>query len=198
VAHGSPDGGLLRTFVRRSPRRRLTYEPADPVTLRRRNRLLMLVVALAMVALLLFESKNRKETKIGLQLKQVEDDLLEIASALERYTTDNGVFPLPEPGIFSVRQLGWLTTPHPYLWDWSVTTDPFTNDAYRLGLWEAGSSRWVLISAGPDRRRDLSRLPEDSPLEAKLLSERLEPFRYDPSNGILSNGDVFHYALPSP
>jgi len=194
----------------------------DVESIRRRNKALMFIVLVLFAFLLVYNRRNQRRVELARQEARVQDAFLELGGALERYRTDFGAYPLKAPGIYSASGIARLTTPHPYLWDpLAVTLDPFSQASLRVAILDTTPARWLLISAGPDRKWDLAEATllhstETSagrgtdveyeseafvnalsllhstarPLGEPELRQLLSLFRYDPTNGSLSRGDL--------
>ena len=165
-------------------------EPKDPAVLMRRNRRIIFLVMILIAVLMLLEKRRQQKSRIYPQVLQVEQSFQVVAGALERYEIDNKVLPLSSPGIYSTSGLWFLTTPHPYLRQWDILKDPFHEDYYQIAYFNRFPTQFILMSTGPDRRWDFTRLPSKEQMPPQTLQHLLETHRYDPSNGIRSGGDI--------
>ncbi len=107
-----------------------------------------------------------------------KDDLRSISFALTNYQNQHRAV----PPVFSL-----LTTPIPYLDQ--VYTDPFSsakNESYR---YFAGDKQWIVYGAGPDRDYDIE--PTRDVHSARNLTQSLLNLTYDPTNGMISTGDIW-------
>lgn len=104
-------------------------------------------------------------------------------AGLEAYYIDNGRYPLIQqfPRV--------LTTPVAYIS--YIPAEPFSKTTiapYRYYTPPSGQA-WMLASDGPDQITDidLSQV-QYNPFQA----DKLKPFSYDPTNGLMSKGDFWH------
>jgi hypothetical protein len=99
--------------------------------------------------------------------------------------SENMAFRLPS---FSAHAPGpSLTTPT--AWISALPTDPFAPSRGACYVYNQGSDRWVIVSAGPDRDYDFDPPcfdPAYKPTWSDILART-----YDPSNGTVSNGDIY-------
>jgi prepilin-type N-terminal cleavage/methylation domain-containing protein len=103
-----------------------------------------------------------------------------------------GVFPIPNPDYTPTFEYGDFTTYVVGLgvkpgsnWNYGVFATQGAMDSY----YGRGSSvKWLLTSAGPDRRNDFQATPPPIQ-EAGALILGLNN-TYDPTNGTVSNGDI--------
>lgn len=176
----------------RKSHRRYESEPRQSTEeLMRRNRRIIFIVLLALLALLIFQLRDRRKEEVFSRIDRVNAAFVELSSALDRYRIDHEVFPLQAPGLYSANALWMLTTPHPYLWDWKNVTDAFGGGLLGFLIPDTTPSMYVLISVGPDRNPDFMAF-QDSPASGrKDLLGRVAALSYDPSNGITSRGDLF-------
>ncbi len=135
------------------------------------------------IVLVKWFEKNQVLKFVGAQ----RADLRTLRSSLEAYRVDTGVWP---------DKLERLTTPVAYRSQ--LVRDLFNTDGdarYYLHPSEnASEARWVIWSVGPDGLTDLDEHLLEQRLSTTELSstEELEIFRYDVTNGTLSEGDVFN------
>jgi len=130
------------------------------------------------------------------RLKQVQDDLRAISVALECYYVDNNFYPSPDydsahqPVIPKA-----LTTPIAYLVKQPL--DPYKDNGkgiydYQLSL---DAQRWMSRSRGPDTLPEsflsFTQQTDESESQLALLDLKEGPFSYDPSNGVVSSGDIW-------
>lgn len=162
----------------------------DVNAIRRRNRFLILIVLLLLAFLLVYNRRHERQLDLVTRRRAVQEAFLEIGGALDRYRADNGTYPVETPGIYTMSQLVQLTTPHTYLWDPDVIQDPFAEDEYRISMLNTIPTRWLLISAGPNEQREMLELPPGGPLGKDDVRDLVARFRYDPTNGNVSRGDI--------
>ena len=145
------------------------------------------------------------------RVNRVRADLRSLATGLEAYYVDNNEYPcwatgdkganafLPagkparERPTFRIRtsseEFHTLTTPQAYLTFYFP--DPFApggGDA--TYSYYKDSSGWIMISAGPDKDYDIA--PEKL-YRSDIAQPTLEllTYSYDPTNGLVSDGDIF-------
>jgi len=175
----------------RRPHRQHEAEPSRSTEeLMRRNRRIIFVVLLALLALLIFQVRNRRKGEVFARVDRVNAAFVELSSALNRYRIDLGGYPVERPGLYSADAFWSLTTPHPYLWDWKQITDAFGGKPLGCLISDTTPPMFVLISTGPDRNPDF-KVFQDSPITSRAeLLRRVAALQYDPSNGIASQGDL--------
>jgi len=145
-------------------------------------------------------------------VKGVHSDLLLLAKGLEAFSVDRMTYPSDEQGLqFLVHPVGIgmaIRTPKSYLPN-NITQLP--NDPFNLhgrGMYgyaganlegkpfgeEPNRNTWILTSYGPDCDRDIDpQLVRREPDTWRGLygDLPLEIFAYDPTNGLISNGDIY-------
>jgi len=189
-------------------------------TMRRGFRLQELAVAMALIvivaALAIPNFGDRRPERS--QVSRVRADQRVLATAIEAYYVDHNAYPaehsiLEAPGIdapserrrivraggTSLATAEWgrpgldgLTTPLAYVTN--VFADPFAPMRGTPYAYHADAKGWLLTSAGPDGDYDIqhpaevydSSIPQPSP---HLLAGG--PWTYDPTNGLVSDGDVW-------
>ena len=145
-------------------------------------------------------------------VKGVHSDLLQLAYALEAAFVDCGQYPPEELGLqFLVQpvRIGMaIGVPKSYLPDnlSRLPSDPFNNRGHGVYGYAGGHlegkpfgdepnyNTWILTSHGPDRDKDIDpqRVRQDQPsLEWIYGDQPLELFAYDPTNGLISDGDIY-------
>lgn len=133
-----------------------------------------------------------------------------VSSAVEEYIADNQK-PPAGPGLVpgDSANLSILTSPIAYLVDLPI--DLYTGERqprlFYQGKWftssvEGGTDGfqyyssgqvWLLVSLGPDLKKDLTADKAKevlSQLNSQNRSTLLAPYRYDPTNGSISSGDI--------
>jgi hypothetical protein len=118
-----------------------------------------------------------REVKIRKLLRETHTNLRQISEALKNYKNENSNYP-PQ---FTPH----LTTPIKYLEN--IPLDPFQQPPqdYRYFV---DDEKWILASVGPDTIADTS--PPSSEDAPDTLIENFQSLKYDPTNGIQSQGDV--------
>jgi type II secretory pathway pseudopilin PulG len=135
-------------------------------------------------------------------VSRVKTDQRSLAVALESYAIDHNHYPmwemrtdfatqrpsfiLPQPGTRPFT----LTTPIAYIT--SIYPDPFSAGKKEWFSYYTSGRAWILISAGPDKDYDI--VPQQDfqqPSGMKELLDVLVNKTYDPTNGSVSNGDIW-------
>ncbi|MBX3730500.1 MAG: type II secretion system protein GspG [Candidatus Sumerlaeia bacterium] len=123
-------------------------------------------------------------------------DMQALAVALESFYLDHNAYPSPEPhpvlrpdqfadGLAALP--AGLTTPVAYVT--ARPTDPFQGRAMPY-IYHASGRGWLLVSPGPDGRFGI--LPaRDFDSSEPQPSPRLIGLTYDPTNGLISSGDIW-------
>jgi type II secretory pathway pseudopilin PulG/uncharacterized membrane protein len=152
------------------------------------------------------------EAQIRAKLSRIRDDMRNLAKATEAYRSDHRAYPAWATGVESVN--GWdglpsfrlardvnllqtLTTPVNYLAAHSnldgYPRDPFAPERQATFAYYSTKSPaegWILTSAGPDRDYDIDPMRDYDPA-VKQPSAQLLGLSYDPTNGTVSNGDIW-------
>lgn len=166
--------------------------------------LIELLIVVAIIAILAgIAIPNFLEAQIRSKVSRVKAELRTIALGLESYHSDHNRYP-PSTLVFRSRRLRPLTTPIAYLS--SVPQDVFQSQSAGGGPWRRSGtyaygampideeSRWALASNGPDLNRDSNPI-EFYPGYSESIWENPETgfnyVRYDPTNGTISNGDIW-------
>jgi hypothetical protein len=159
---------------------------------KRRNSILIAAVSLMVIFLVFNQARKERRELVRFKVEETVRDLVEITSALERYEVDHDGPALNQPGIYSMEKLWFLTTPHAYLWDWEELSDPFVQQPYRVGVLDSSPALLFLLGSGPNGEWDLQRPPARDNANRDTLHNLLAAFTYDPTNGLLSGGDIVH------
>lgn len=146
-------------------------------------------------------------------VSRVKADLRSMATAIESYYVDTDQYPtwsavkvgagppqIPSFITESNSQLGHLTTPISYVT--SYFTDPFAPPKYSTyAYWQVDShdveglefKGWIAWSAGPDEDYDLTlqNIAQAYDPAAAVPNIFLSQVTYDPTNGEMSNGDLY-------
>lgn len=166
--------------------------------------LIELLITVAIIAILAaIAVPNFLTAQTRSKVSRVKADFATLATALETYHTDNGRYP-EDYAATTPRYtgMGRLTTPITYIT--SVPLDPFGGyfsnshnvqvHSYTLGTApDDHPVRWALASAGPDRNDDTVPLfdyPGYSPNIWENPASGYSYYRYDPTNGTISKGDI--------
>jgi type II secretory pathway pseudopilin PulG len=144
--------------------------------------LLELVIVVAVIATLaLLATTYYQGAVVRSKVSRAKADMAALRSAIQAYATDNNLqAPTLAGGVGLSGALELLTRPEPYLG--ALPKDPFTGQTYQYlavkpsqGMPRPYFGRWILSSAGPDGAHDTR--------FSRVLV-------YDPTNGLLSNGDI--------
>jgi len=173
-----------------------------------------LIIGEHKVVLIRREQSDLAEDSVPYKLKRVKADMRSMATGLESYFVDCSSYPSWVPGSDPLAfnkapatrnmpslRLGvnihgavvpiTLTTPIAYLTRYSE--DPFQvapTDPQPTFVYYADINGWVLISPGPDGDYDID--PEqDYQSNIRQPSEPILFEAYDPTNGLMSDGDIF-------
>jgi prepilin-type N-terminal cleavage/methylation domain-containing protein len=177
--------------------------------------LIELIIVISIIAILfIIAEPSYVPAPDRARVSRARADQRSIAVALESYCTDNGAYPAMRPMVdftTNIRKLAkigganlstiepgigesalhGLTTPVAYIN--ALYADPFlhliTKDSISFAYYTDGTG-WILISPGPDEDFDI--IPRKfyvSTLENPHIP--LLPFTYDPTNGTVSDGDVW-------
>lgn len=155
------------------------------------------------------------EAAIMRKVKQVRADQRSLATAIETYFVDNNAYPawttdpahlLRRPSLAdalaahlqgpipsfrapSVQpRIASLTTPIAYIV--SLPADPFVEQPNQTFGYYAPPNGWIVWSAGPDGIFDLDWTRYD-PSKPQPQPEILARYTYDPTNGVVSPGDIW-------
>lgn len=178
--------------------------------------LIELLIVVAIIAILAaIAVPNFLESQTRSKVARVRADMRSIALSLEAYHLDNNSYPyVPETFVDLRARLRQVTTPISYLT--SIPADPFVRRAetlYGIGsiedstgaayVYNTGNALvgvgigdpnsltrqgWALTSAGPDLRIHFPYWPF---AETFIVSNAYLDFIYDPTNGVVSPGEIF-------
>lgn len=175
----------------------------------RKHRLLPLTYGFAVVLGFLFSivAPTRFEPNLNTPLQQTNTDMRLVAEAVRSYTKTETELPayttnpaerllfdssssMPTFRRFEPGAPDSLTTPIAHIS--RLPKDPFhMDDEFRtFSYWHDAKGKWIIISAGPDCEFDLTINTIQSILGSAEPAAQLLPFSYDPTNGILSKGDI--------
>jgi type II secretion system protein G len=176
----------------------------DIITPRRAFTLIELLIVVAIIAILAaIAVPNFLEAQTRSKVSRTKSDQRSLANALEAYHVDNNRYPASTL-IPRFARLIPLTTPVPYIT--TIPIDVFqTSDAghgpfRRFGNFSYGAmpideeSRWALASDGPDlsdNAQPIEFYPGYSEAIWENPSSGFEYYRYDPTNGTVSIGDIW-------
>ena len=172
--------------------------------------LIELLIVVAIIAILaLIAVPNFLEAQVRAKVSRVQNDLRNVATAIEAYCVDWNDYPeRSDEGILAgyrgdLRGLIRLTTPVPFLT--SIPRDPFGSERGDFGssggttqwgnlTYEMASTGcsprsplgWAVYSSGPDRIDDTDGIPQ-------YPYEVLQTMIYDPTNGTISRGDILRF-----
>lgn len=169
--------------------------------------LIVVAVFLILAGILVLSSQH---VMVKTRVSKTNHDLRELGNAINSFRAETGDAPSDEAGLKE------LLTPNSYLS--AVPLDPFATaqvQPYQYFRYELGGDSpftWVIYSMGPDG--DIDFMPpveaeldlmagfsaqaaasseiSDVPLGQSILEE-IRSLRYDPTNGINSNGDIFRF-----
>lgn len=166
--------------------------------------LIELLMVVAIIAILsAIAVPNFLEAQVRAKVSRAKADMHTITTALENYHTDSNTYPEDYAATTPRGDgLGRLTSPIAYIS--SVPLDAFggyfdTSRGVQVRSYSLGSApddhpvRWALSSAGPDRQDDTVPLfdyPGYSPSIWENPGSGYSYYRYDPTNGTVSRGDI--------
>ena len=157
------------------------------------------------------------------KVARVQADFRSIGTSLEMYQLDNNSYPHDGLRGFLIRPNGWveLTTPVSYIQTGSLI-DPFKPDhvppagdqdpntvkaLYEMGTGSTAGptvgpfSEWMVNSLGPDSafgEDGGGGATGDNTVQALQYPFTVEIWRYDPTNGMLSRGDIYTFRGGAP
>ena len=172
-----------------------------------------LIAILAAIALPDF-IKARTRSKVS----QVKSEMRTLAAAIEAYRADNGACPIPSFGhstdgdddstfevtndamsLLSMTDNRGVTTPVAYIA--VMPRDVFSVKGRQWFGYVGWKDRWILTSYGPDQDcpptwnggdiQEVNDFPETN-FDPQVLSLKA----YDPTNGMVSDGDIYRTSLP--
>lgn len=177
------------------------------------------LIALAVVVLIAVQLRRCSEgDRVRSQYMRFRSEARSMQTALETYYLDHQCWPASRPIVGSIelgpidrwrfrRAGGWglslvepgrpgldgLTTPVAYMM--SLVLDPLAPGGRIPYAYHVDGKGWIVFSPGPDRDYDIRNpayvydgsIPQPS---AQLLAGG--PWTYDPTNGLSSNGDLWH------
>lgn len=171
--------------------------------------LIELLIVVGIIAILAsIAVPNFLEAQIRSKVARVKGDLYSVAVAMEAYRVDNNNYPDTDV-IDRWRRFNMLTTPIAYIStipkdpflqvkDWE--TDNYSDWGPRHGYYKLGCtplskpSRWAMSSNGPDTDEDsvpIRYYPGYSPSVFDKSDPDYNFQIYDPSNGTISDGDIW-------
>lgn len=167
--------------------------------------LIELLIVVAIIAILAaIAIPNFLEAQTRAKVSRVKADIRTVATGLEAYRVDHNHYPVdtrdsgPDDG--GIDFTFWFATPMttPIAYITSYPKDPFwTTGPDKYFQYGATKSRWIVSSVGPD----LDSLDRGDIKERLDFSETLYDFTllelkvYDPTNGTISDGDVFRTSM---
>ena len=164
--------------------------------------LIELLIVVAIIAILAaIAVPNFLEAQVRAKVSRAKNDMRVMGTALEAYHAENNAYP---DASADFRPLRHLTTPVAFIT--SLSQDPFPPRnmppmwalarSFRYGSMPIASAatRWALASDGPDLQNDTWDLIFYPGYSADLFYGGDPEFPwvlYDPTNGTLSQGDLF-------
>jgi type II secretory pathway pseudopilin PulG len=161
--------------------------------------LIIIIFLLALVAV-----PNFLEAQLRAKKSKNYAPMRVLATAIEAYYVDHNAYPQMVPlycfsvnekelrnaGGFSLSTFGGdLTTPTAYLSE--KILDPFSPQPLPFVYFTDGKG-WIIISRGPDKDYDFDpKQVYDGFLPQPSFPLQTSSFTYDPTNGTISNGDIW-------
>ncbi|MCB9770293.1 MAG: prepilin-type N-terminal cleavage/methylation domain-containing protein [Candidatus Omnitrophica bacterium] len=157
----------------------------------------LLVVIAIILVLVSIALPNFLNAVTRANITKAYGEMRSLGTALAGYNTDHQAFP-QAAGFFPLERLKPLTTPVAYIEE--IPRDPFSGNFIRTPYWYGAmdldvATRWLLASQGPDRNRSSDPIefyPGYSPDLFIGLVPEFNYMVYSPTNGIVSQGDLFH------
>jgi hypothetical protein len=169
--------------------------------------ILVVAAVLAIVARVQMHSGDPNRL-VRAKVARARSDMRAYAIAVQAFHEDHGSYPTTQP-LHQYRRLSQKPAPEshadrmtlldtdsgvsssPVAYFSRLAPDPFAPENDMPFGYDFTASSWILISAGPDRVYDV--IPSDI-LRADQGSTitRLLHLTYDPTNGALSQGDIWH------
>lgn len=174
----------------RARRRHNNNEMNDLKAMKRRNFGIMYFIAVLFVVIMAVSRIHQQKILINPGIKKVNKDFDRIESALDRYSIDNELFPIINDNTYYINDLWFLTTPHDYIWDIEEIKDPFSKGEYKIVVLSENPIIWALIGSGPDKKIDFNYIQKNKKITLDEIKKSVEKWKYDPSNGISSKGDI--------
>lgn len=181
--------------------------------------LIELLIVVAIIGILAaIAVPNFLNAQIRAKVARVQSDFRSIRTALESYRVDQNSYPTDAWRGFLRRPNGWiqLSTPVPYI-NVGQLVDPFKAKYINVpdmdrqfgdALYELGTGNhtanyneypfddWMLNSVGPDSGLGPDHADDSSLMANYPFSSYL--YRYDISNGVVSNGDIYTFMGGEP
>lgn len=179
--------------------------------------LLIVVAIIGILAAIAVPNFLNAQTRA--RLARIQADFKNIETALEMYQLDYSSFPTDAWRGFLRRPNGWimLSTPIAYI-NTGALIDPFKAPYVEVpdmdrqfgdALYEIGTGNnnpdqfndfpyndWILNSLGPDAGLGPEHADDSSQMANYPFSTDL--YQYDPSNGLVSNGDIYRFKGGAP
>jgi type II secretion system protein G len=167
--------------------------------------LIELLIVVAIIALLAgIALPNLLMAQTRSKVARVKSELRTLTTALESYRTDNNHYPASTLVPLFQRFIP-LTTPVAYLStiptdDFNVRVDPNAGTGRARGNYTYAATpideenRFALVSDGPDLAPNHGNVEFYPGYSAKIWenpASGFEFFRYDPTNGVVSDGDIW-------
>lgn len=146
--------------------------------------LLIVVAIIAILAAIAIPNFLAAQTRS--KVSRVQDEMRTVGIALESYYVDSNCYPRQGPAgtcIIAQNGLPELTTPIAYIT--LFPKDIFHEETgvpwyFQYGMCHSGVTYWYLWSFGPDR------------------TDQYAGLIYDPTNGVISNGDIKRTTATNP
>lgn len=170
---------------------------------------LALACGLPLLILAAIAVPNFLEAEVRSKVARSRADMRSLSTAIEAYGIDNNAYPIhaviatqsqdgsasPRTPTFASAQPGVrssLTTPIAYIT--MLFSDPFAPVGGHTFRYFAADGGWILWSAGPDTRYDIVPERDYNPALREPTPELLW-VTYDPTNGTISNGDLWRIRM---
>jgi type II secretory pathway pseudopilin PulG len=163
-----------------------------------------IILIIVICILVLVAVPNFFEAQVRVKKSKNYAPIRMLATAIESYFVDHNAYPpivplyyfsenereLRQAGGFSLFTFGGnLTTPTAYLSE--KINDPFSPQPLPFAYFTDGKG-WIIVSRGPDKDYDFDpKQVYDGSLPQPSASLLTSPFTCDPTNGTISNGDIW-------
>jgi len=166
---------------------------------------LLVVLAVASILMIIFVYSSQY-LMVSSRVSRVQEEHRVLIRALQNYEADYGALPSNRVGLHA------LCAPVAYMV--RIPSDPFSDresEEYVYVKSAGNDFRWVIVSAGPDHRSDLLKTLRSQPRGTVLagnaedkadtvslpsgdIEALLTSMTYDPTNGLVSGGDIITIA----
>ncbi|MDP8245794.1 MAG: hypothetical protein P9L94_17055 [Candidatus Hinthialibacter antarcticus] len=142
---------------------------------------------------------NFKNAQFRAKIVRANADIRMLSHGLDAFWLDSNKYPIADKSrwienagvmIDGYPNLANLTSPIGYLVNYPI--DPLDQDKKGYRYFSDGNTFYIIVSNGPD---------EDIDIDERLFKGDVAPFQpliYNPSNGLISDGDIFYTNQGNP